>query len=214
MPKGIVHSKLQICWKFTSGHPRYRWVCFITSLADQSMGPLQWMGISCLNSHSDGTHSLKRIHWWASDVMLNFSKSVLIKKSEVRKSFITKYVYTHKEFDRKKQSHLIYILDGLRVSTFLANFYFLVNYSFKTDTTLIHTSVLCYIQTSIKKHRHAPWHTLLLRQTERKNSQAQIKFHLYMPNMSTAKQSLVLHNTHFVTREAHKFQQPESPCWQ
>ncbi len=24
-------------------------------------------------SHSDGTHSLQRIHWWASDVMLNFS---------------------------------------------------------------------------------------------------------------------------------------------
>ncbi len=36
--------------------------------------------ISCLNSRSDGTHSLQRIHWWASDVMLNFSKSVLMKK--------------------------------------------------------------------------------------------------------------------------------------
>ncbi len=31
--------------------------------------------ISCLDSHSDGTHSLQRIHWWASDVMLNFSNS-------------------------------------------------------------------------------------------------------------------------------------------
>ncbi len=57
--------------------------------------PLQWMGavrmrvqiiidglescgllvdycdvfISCLNSHSDGTHSQQGIHWWASDVM-------------------------------------------------------------------------------------------------------------------------------------------------
>ncbi len=31
--------------------------------------------ISCLDSHSDGTHSLQRIHWRASDVMLNFSKS-------------------------------------------------------------------------------------------------------------------------------------------
>ncbi len=29
---------------------------------------------------SGGTHSLQRIHWWASDVMLNFSKSVLKKK--------------------------------------------------------------------------------------------------------------------------------------
>ncbi len=26
-------------------------------------------------SHSDGTHSLQMIHWWASDGMLNFSKS-------------------------------------------------------------------------------------------------------------------------------------------
>ncbi len=31
--------------------------------------------ISCLASHSDGTHSLPRIHWWVSDVMLHFSKS-------------------------------------------------------------------------------------------------------------------------------------------
>ncbi len=31
--------------------------------------------ISCLDSHADGTHSLQRIHWWASDVMLHFSKS-------------------------------------------------------------------------------------------------------------------------------------------
>ncbi len=31
--------------------------------------------ISCLDSHSDGTHSLQRIHWWASDAMLHFSKS-------------------------------------------------------------------------------------------------------------------------------------------
>ncbi len=31
--------------------------------------------ISCLDSHSDGTHSLQRIHWWATDVMIHFSKS-------------------------------------------------------------------------------------------------------------------------------------------
>ncbi len=36
--------------------------------------------ISCLCFYSDGTHSLQRIHWRASDVMLNFSKSVLMKK--------------------------------------------------------------------------------------------------------------------------------------
>ncbi len=33
--------------------------------------------ISFLDSHSNGTHSLQRIHWWASDVML--SKSVPMK---------------------------------------------------------------------------------------------------------------------------------------
>ncbi len=43
---------------------------------------LEWCGllvdycdvfISCLDSHSDGTHSLQRIHWWASDVMVNYT---------------------------------------------------------------------------------------------------------------------------------------------
>ncbi len=31
--------------------------------------------ISCLDSHSDGTHSLQSIHCWASDAMLHFSRS-------------------------------------------------------------------------------------------------------------------------------------------
>jgi len=39
---------------------------------------LEWCGllvmffISYLDAHSDGTHSLQRIHWWARNVMLNF----------------------------------------------------------------------------------------------------------------------------------------------
>ncbi len=50
---------------------------------------LEWCGylvdycdvfISCLDSHSDGTHSLQRIYWWVRDAMLHFSKSVLMKK--------------------------------------------------------------------------------------------------------------------------------------
>ncbi len=51
---------------------------------------LEWCGfflwiivmflISCLDSHSDGTHSLQRIQWWASDVMLHIAKSVSIMK--------------------------------------------------------------------------------------------------------------------------------------
>ncbi len=44
--------------------------------------------IRCLDSHSDGTHSLQRIRWWASDVMLNFSKSVLMKKKKSYTSWI------------------------------------------------------------------------------------------------------------------------------
>ncbi len=38
---------------------------------------MNWSGV---DSHSDGTHSLQRIYWWASDVMLNISKYVLMKK--------------------------------------------------------------------------------------------------------------------------------------
>ncbi len=58
--------------------------------------------ISCLGSHCDGTHSLQRIHWSASDIMLNFPKSVLM----------------------KKQTHL-------NASTFLAMFHFWMNCPFK-----------------------------------------------------------------------------------
>ncbi len=61
--------------------------------------------ISCLDSHCDGTHSLQMIHWWTSDMMLNFSKS----------------------FSMKKQINLH--LGCLRVNTFSANLEFWVNYS-------------------------------------------------------------------------------------
>ncbi len=37
--------------------------------------------ISCLDSHSGGTHSLQSIHQWASDAMLHFSKSIPMKKN-------------------------------------------------------------------------------------------------------------------------------------
>ncbi len=81
------------------------------SLHKMSIDGLEWCGllvdfcavfISCLDSHSDGTHSLQRIHWWTSDVMLHFPW----------------------------RNKLIYILDSLRVSKFSANFHFWVNYSF------------------------------------------------------------------------------------
>ncbi len=38
--------------------------------------------ISCLDSHSDGTHSLRRNHWWANVVILNFFKSVPKKRKK------------------------------------------------------------------------------------------------------------------------------------
>ncbi len=33
-------------------------------------------------NHSDGTHSLQRIHWWASDATVHFSKSVPMREGE------------------------------------------------------------------------------------------------------------------------------------
>ncbi len=32
--------------------------------------------ISCLDTHSDGTHSLQKIHWWASDAMQIFFQNL------------------------------------------------------------------------------------------------------------------------------------------
>ncbi len=37
--------------------------------------------ICCLDSHSDGTHSLQKIYWWASDAILHFfAKTIPMKK--------------------------------------------------------------------------------------------------------------------------------------
>ncbi len=38
------------------------------------------MFLSAVWIHSDGTHSLQMIHWWASHVKLNFSKCFPMKK--------------------------------------------------------------------------------------------------------------------------------------
>ncbi len=46
---------------------------------DFSLEELSWIMYKYL-AHSDGTHSLQRIQWRASDVMLYFSKSVLMMK--------------------------------------------------------------------------------------------------------------------------------------
>ncbi len=41
------------------------------------------MFLSAVWTHSDGTHSLQRIHWWAGDVILNFTKSVPMKNEKM-----------------------------------------------------------------------------------------------------------------------------------
>ncbi len=53
--------------------------------------------INCLDSHSDGTHSLQMIHWWASDVMQNFIKSVAYEATNIMKQvmFILGVTYCH-----------------------------------------------------------------------------------------------------------------------
>ncbi len=71
--------------------------------------------ISCLGSHSDGTHSLQRIHWWTSYVILNFSKSFLM----------------------KKQTHLPSCMAWGWVN--LKQIFILVNYFFKVNAARAHT---------------------------------------------------------------------------
>ncbi len=87
---------------------------------------LEWWGslvdyydvfISSLDSHSDGTHSLQMIHWWASDVMLHFCIQI--------------YINAYKSVLMKKQTHLH--LGWPEGEYFFSNFFhFWVNYSFKT----------------------------------------------------------------------------------
>ncbi len=94
------------------------WICLSQtcsfSLHKMLTDGLEWCGllvdycdvfISCLDSHSDGTHSLQRIHWWASDGMLHSSKS-----------------------DEETNSSTSWM--AWRLSTFSENTHFWVNYSF------------------------------------------------------------------------------------
>ncbi len=54
--------------------------------------------ISCFDSHFDGTHSLQRIHWWVTDVMQKFSKSVSIKTHSSSSWMAWGWVYIHTVF--------------------------------------------------------------------------------------------------------------------
>ncbi len=86
------------------------WISFLWIICD--------IFISCLDSHSDGTHSLQSIHWWASDAMLHFSKSVPM----------------------KKQTHLHLEWPEIKFSAYL---HFWVNYSFNLLSAP--NKLLCYL---------------------------------------------------------------------
>ncbi len=59
------------------------WICFLQTCSFSLLKTNWWTGLvwiivmllSAVCTHSDGTHSLQKIHLWASDVMLHFSKS-------------------------------------------------------------------------------------------------------------------------------------------
>ncbi len=75
--------------------------------------------VSCLASHSDGTHSLQISHWWASDVcMLKSSKSDLMNKLLTRFHFC------------------------LKVSTFPANIHFFVSYCLRQYTNMLYLIII------------------------------------------------------------------------
>ncbi len=102
---GSISFKLKTSW----------WICFSFCLLQMLTDGLEWCGflvdycdvfISCLDSHSDGTHSLQSIHCWDSDTMLHFSKS-----------------------DEETNSSTSWMAWGW--GHFLANFHFWFNYSFK-----------------------------------------------------------------------------------
>ncbi len=89
----VLACKRCLIWAYFSPDSDEKLILWIISLKLKKHSSLhqtwlKWFGllvyycdviISCLVSHSDGTHSLQSIHCWASDVMLHFSKSVLMK---------------------------------------------------------------------------------------------------------------------------------------
>jgi len=51
--------------------------------------------ITCLETYSDGTHSLQRIYWWTNNIMLNFSKSVRMDRGAYIFSNFLNYPFKH-----------------------------------------------------------------------------------------------------------------------
>ncbi len=79
----IMDSNFAQKWRFKVKNPFIRNLFLKNKQLLASQDIHWWTGvdycdvfISCLDSHSDGTHSLQRIHCWTSDGMLHFSTSV------------------------------------------------------------------------------------------------------------------------------------------
>ncbi len=118
--KRTVHLEIKICFLINTGL-LIDWNYGLQIMVMEYLWIIVIFLISCLDSHSDGTHSLQSIHWWTSDVMLNFSITVLM----------------------KKQPHLHL---GWPKGKFSANFHFWVNYSYsfkpKILSLIIHPLVI------------------------------------------------------------------------
>ncbi len=87
MDRGVIFSRKQ---QFDDKHVLFLFInlfyfyinrqCFTSKVVNWW---IEWCGllvdcdvfICCLDSHSDGTHSPQKIHWWARDVMLHFSQT-------------------------------------------------------------------------------------------------------------------------------------------
>ncbi len=92
-----------------------------------------------LYSYSDGTHSLHRIHCWASDVM-QISPNLFWWKKKL----------------------LCIILDSLRVSTFSANIHCWVNYSFNNGLRVSKWSQNSFMNYPFKTQIVSPTHSQFL----------------------------------------------------
>ncbi len=83
-------------------------LCFTRcQLMDWSCG-LLWCFYQLEDCHSNGTHSLQRIHCWASNAMLNYSKSFVMKKTLF-------YIFDDQGF-RKVSVFILFLNDWLTTS--------------------------------------------------------------------------------------------------
>ncbi len=91
---------------------------------------------SCLDSHSDGTHSLHRIHRWARDVIQHFSKNLFLRRNK-----------------------LINILNDLRLSKFLFQNVIVLHHIDNSQATSLNCirSTFHYGQKSAYSKWHFDW---------------------------------------------------------